>query len=190
MRVARSPSAPTAEEIERHNATHLPHRSWCPICIKARGKEDARKKQETKGSKPTVPTGYTEFCEDKEGGDKTMMIVVKDEESKSLAAHKCEQKGAADNWIVERIKDDLRTWGHTELILKTDGEPALVQVQEAVGQTWSGKIIPQNPPAYDPQANGAVERGVQEVMGQLRALKIGLEARIGMLVPATWSIVQ
>ena len=33
---------------------------------------------------------------------------------------------------------------------------------------------PENPPAYDPQANGGAERGVQEVKGHQNATKLGL----------------
>ena len=25
---------PTIVEVDRHNATHIPFRSWCPICVK------------------------------------------------------------------------------------------------------------------------------------------------------------
>ena len=31
--IAKSPGCPTYEEIERHNVTHLPYRSWCPVCV-------------------------------------------------------------------------------------------------------------------------------------------------------------
>ena len=30
---------PTIEEIEEHRKTHLPYRSWCPICVRSRGKD-------------------------------------------------------------------------------------------------------------------------------------------------------
>ena len=50
--------------------------------------------------------------------------------------------------------------------------------------------IPENPPAYDPQANGGAERGVQEVKAQLRATKLGLEARIGVEITDTMAILD
>ena len=40
FRIPTNPSDPTPEERERHNKTHVPHRPWCAICIKARGRED------------------------------------------------------------------------------------------------------------------------------------------------------
>ncbi len=64
VKVARDPEMPTAEEVEEHNATHLPHRSWCPVCVKARGKEDAHSKVSQKGEKPTVSMDYESFGED------------------------------------------------------------------------------------------------------------------------------
>ena len=33
------PRLPTEEEVEHHKLTHLPYRSWCPECVKAKGKD-------------------------------------------------------------------------------------------------------------------------------------------------------
>ena len=38
--IIRSPIMPSAEDIKTHYATHLPYRSWCPVCVKAKCKED------------------------------------------------------------------------------------------------------------------------------------------------------
>ena len=100
------------------------------------------------------------------------------------------QKGAGDRWVVDRICDGIGLWGHTELIIKGDGEPALIQVQEAIKDKWNHKTVPQNPPADNPQANGASERAVQEIMGEIRALKIGLEQRIGIKIPTSFKIME
>ena len=40
VRILRDPGAPTEEEKEEHNATHIPYRVWCPICVESKGKED------------------------------------------------------------------------------------------------------------------------------------------------------
>ena len=32
------PKKPSAEEVEEHEKTHLPYRSWCKACVKGRGK--------------------------------------------------------------------------------------------------------------------------------------------------------
>ena len=40
------PTQPTKQEMEEHALTHMPYRSWCPICVKAKGKQDAYKQQQ------------------------------------------------------------------------------------------------------------------------------------------------
>ena len=30
-----SPSLPSKAEVEHHNLTHLPYRTWCPFCVAA-----------------------------------------------------------------------------------------------------------------------------------------------------------
>ena len=34
--VLRDPGAPTPKEVEQHNVTHLPFRSWCRHCVRGR----------------------------------------------------------------------------------------------------------------------------------------------------------
>ena len=48
----------------------------------------------------------------------------------------------------------------------------------------------QSPPAYDPQGNGAIENAVDQQMGQLRALKIGLEGRVGRSISTKAPIIE
>ena len=38
------PNVPSKEEYDRHQLTHIPYRSWCPHCIRGRGKNAAHQK--------------------------------------------------------------------------------------------------------------------------------------------------
>ena len=62
--------------------------------------------------------------------DKITTIVIRDNSSKITFAHFCEKKGSGDEWVVEQILVDIDHLGHIDLILKGDGEPALVQVMK------------------------------------------------------------
>ena len=90
--VARDLEAPTKSKVEEHNATHLPHRSWCQIRAQARGKEDAHRTVKTKGDKPVVTMDYKTFGEKENEDDKLTMIVLRDETYGSTSAHICKQK--------------------------------------------------------------------------------------------------
>ena len=119
------------------------------------------------------------FGEAENPEDKIKTINLKDEESGCMAAHAVEEKGSADHWAVQRILDDIRMFRHTDIIMKGDGEPVLVQVQREVVDKRSAGSVSQNSPAYDPQANSAVERGDLEFMN-----------RIQMKIDTSWKIVE
>ena len=34
----RSPCKPNSTEVAKHYKTHLPYRSWCPVCVRAKGR--------------------------------------------------------------------------------------------------------------------------------------------------------
>ena len=34
-----APCRPSQEMVDRHNLTHIPFRNWCPICVKAKGRD-------------------------------------------------------------------------------------------------------------------------------------------------------
>ena len=92
--------------------------------------------------------------------------------------------------MVEKIKEDIARLGYQNVTLKGDGEPALVQVLENVELAREAPSIIQHSPAYDPQANGAAEKAVQDYMGQGRAMMIGLEARLKCKVESDWKVME
>ena len=57
---------------------------------------------------------------------------------------------------------------------------------ENVKLTRESFSVIQHSPAYDPQANGAAEKAVQDYMGQVMVMKIGLEARLKCKVESEW----
>ena len=54
--------------------------------------------------------------------------------------------------------------------------------EDKIIEQRSHATIPENPLAYDPQANGDAERAVPEVKAQLRTTTLGLEARLNQAI--------
>ena len=84
---------------------------------------------------------------------------------------------------------DIAWLGHTKLILKADGEPALqalvrrvLEVARVECSEMAG-LSTENPPAYDSQANGNIETGVRLIRGLFRTVKLCTEARVGKYIP-------
>ena len=62
---------------------------------------------------------------------------------------------------VEQVARARTETGYKRIVLRTDGEHALVAFMRAVAQRWGGEVIPQLSPTSDPQSNGAVERAAR-----------------------------
>ena len=77
---------PTTKEREDHNATHIPFRSWRPICVKAKGMEEAHrngrgKRGELKGHNFIR---LRNFWPRDDRDDKAPAIVDKDDHTKMI----------------------------------------------------------------------------------------------------------
>ena len=75
--------------LETSNITHLPHRSWCLICVKARGKENPhfKKNKERVNQKPTVSFDYKAFGQEAVEDDKVCCIVLRDNSTKTTYSY-------------------------------------------------------------------------------------------------------
>ena len=60
------PTQPTKQEMAEHALTHMPYRSWCPICVKAKGKQDAYKQQQSNQPVIQIDFAYLKTSEDEQ----------------------------------------------------------------------------------------------------------------------------
>jgi len=187
-----SPILPSAEAVDEHCMTHFPYRNWCPPCVQAKGKEGAHnrgvKHDEDETGLPIVSFDYQSMSV---SSDKELKVLIgKDEGTGNLIGHTVICKGLADEWVIRRVVRDLQEIGRGHCIIKTDGEPSIVAVQNRLQTLRQGRTVPRNPPAYNPASNGPCEKAVQDVCAHLRAIKLGLEARLKMDIDDFLPIVQ
>ena len=57
----RVPILPSREEVLKHRLTHRPFRTWCPHCIKGKGREDRHLQSRQKGSVPGIPKVVSDY---------------------------------------------------------------------------------------------------------------------------------
>ena len=66
----KAPAQPTAQEIEEHELTHLPYRSWRAICVQSKGRQDHHKAEQKK--QPAIQCGFAYI---KDNPDQTVVPI-------------------------------------------------------------------------------------------------------------------
>ena len=87
--ILKAPIMATAKAVEEHFATHLQFRNWCPVCMKAKLRDDGhyRKKPEEKNvdGNPIVSMDYQDLNET--SGVSQKVLIGKDEDNGMVFGH-------------------------------------------------------------------------------------------------------
>ena len=95
-------------EFEAHCRTHVPYRSWCPICVQAKKRNPPHvtaKMGDHRGT-PVISMDYT-FLNYKHGADNNPVLIVTDSQSGGLWASPVVRKGNYNSYISKRIASIL-----------------------------------------------------------------------------------
>jgi len=191
------PTLPSAEEVETHCLRgHIPYRNWCPVCVRAQGRDHSHKRDP--GGERELAEYSWDYCfPGDELGFKWTVLVGRERDSKSWMATTVPHKGGIGRFGRDKCLEFIEENGDTEskVIVKTDQEPSiLVLVKELVEGRKEGRTLIEE--AQQKQAkymssgsNGVVERGVQEMEGEIRKIYLGLENRLGFKVNAKERII-
>ena len=172
---------PTQEEIEEHNIDHSKFRSWCPHCVKGKAKCYPhlmnRNKQQREVPKVSIDYAFVDDSKDKRDEEKGMpIIIMKDTETGMKFARVVPKKGV-EPYAVSRVAADIKNLGYRKIIFKSDQEPSIVALKQAVKGALDIKVITEESPVADHQSNGEIENTIDIVRGQFKAMKDGLDTR-------------
>ena len=84
---------------------------------------------------------------------------------------------------VDALGQNSKWRGYKKLGLRSDNEPAIKALREAVIRRVGAikgegvQVIPEESPVGESQSNGDVEAAVKQVQGQIRTLRLHLQAR-------------
>lgn len=136
-RALRAPTRPAAEEQELHELTHLFHAPWCKHCVQARGRDEARRQTADRvdAVQPLVSLDY--FClSGKDRPERPAMemgIAAVDQSTGALWASMVIAKGMVMGpYPAQSMAVWLKEVGHVRVTLRSDGEPAILALANAV----------------------------------------------------------
>ena len=132
---------------------------------------------------PVVSINYMYMTDNqKEGEEKGMpIIVLKDRKTRVIRARLVPRKGV-NGYAVKVVSGILESLGHSKIILKSDQEPSILALKDAVRSENRADIVMEESPEYESRSNGEVERAIQTVQGQIRTMKDRLESRYGQRI--------
>ena len=185
------PGRPTKKEIEEHNCLHWPFRSWCPHCVCAKAVTAPHpRKYDQVTSDGLEETGVTtislDYCfisganKDEGTASERPVLIMVDSKSDSIYALPTEKKGAVPwvlKWIIGKI--DEMGYAGVKVTIKSDGEPAMIALVEAIAVARKAETVPIRSPVRESRCNGKVERAVRTWRGQFVAIKDHVETQIG-----------
>ena len=160
-RTVPDPGAPTQSEIDEHNIDHLPYRSWCECCVKGRASGEPHKRIAVESKIPIVAFDYMfilkekiamrhELTEEELANVQVKVLVVKDTLSRSIFAHVVKRKGVEeDGYSVKRLTEDIAWLGYTKVILKSDGERAIVRLLKEALRTIKTEVSGMEQAGYE-----------------------------------------
>ena len=107
-------------------------------------------------------------------------MVVKDRKSKKMWAFIVKEKGV-NPYAVKKLAKILSGTGYRRVILKSDQEPAVMSLKEAVKREIDieVEVAFEESLVGEHQSNGEVENAVNRIRGQIRVTKDALETRFG-----------
>ena len=136
---------------------------------------------------PKGISSRNELPEEEQDGALTVLVLYCSA-TRSVFAHVVPSKGLDPNgYVFEMMRDDVLWLGHRKVMIRSDNEPALLQVVDTALAAVKAKGVASNsegPVPYDSQANGATENDVRLLKGSLRTnLERQLQARIPLNHP-------
>ena len=184
------PKVPTLAEVEEHNMTHLPYRSWCTHCVRGRGESHPHRRIGEEDR--SIPELHMDYCFMGKADEKTQpVLVMKDRDTGMMCSMLVKEKGAADEYVIKRIIAFIKELGYesAKLVLKSDQESSVKAVIDKVTKArGDAPTLPEHSPVRSSGSNGVIERGIKEVQGQLRAMKSALDTRLTSDIRGTSNI--
>ena len=179
-RVFNRPHTTTKAEIEAHEVTHLPYRSWCAHCAAGKGVSAPHcHGDDSENIGITIRLDYC-FMGDEASETAPPVLSMWDDGHRALWALLVDNKGAIGyvvTWIVNKLTE--AGYSGVDLTLKSDQEPAIMALKKAVALRRQAKTPMIESPVRESQSNGAIERAVRTWKSQFRTLRHQFEGNIG-----------
>ena len=172
------PVAPSPEEVLLHNLTHLPFRSWCSTCVKAKSRESHALPSSTQ---PVIQLDYSFMTSESDPTTQVTLLNAVDVTTKLGMSCVVPRKGRS-RYAKAELKRFIFEVGRTYGLLQHDPEASLKALVEQVLEDLGGMTSRQTPVGWK-QAQGAVGNLQSTLYGQIRTLVLHVKDTYDLELP-------
>ena len=184
-----APTAPTATDREEHIAgEHAVFRTWCRECGRGRMHQHRAGGRET--TIPTIAIDYGYLNERdvplQEAAGAPIWVSKRKRNCDRWIGAAIVPTTGADEYAVAELKNDVTCSGLTEVLVRSDKEPAILALKESAvtALKLAGvKVKAEESALYDSQSHGLAESAVKDVKDAVRTNLACLVRRFGQEFP-------
>ena len=169
------PNEPTEQQRAQHNLTHLPYRSWCEHCVRAKGKE--RQSKRNTDRQLVIQIDYS-FATTGADVQQRTILTATDVQTGLATSVVVPAKGRHAYGIAE-LKKFVYETGRTFGILQYYKEPSLKALATDTMKELGGMSVRATPRDWK-QAHGSIGRMQQTLFGQVGTLRLQLQDCLGI----------
>ena len=143
--------APSPEEHNRHCATHLSCRNWCPICVQAKKRNPAHRHTASDKANKLVPVIAMDHMYMNETTDDTNNPTLVTHESCGGGAWAASTTKKGDcAHVKHKVTNIIRGLGYSNVVIKSDQEPAVRGIERNVAKSRRNIHQSESQPPMEP----------------------------------------
>ena len=158
-RILRTPEPPTDAARMAHNATHVPFRDWCPICVASRGRSSPHRRVVVNKTADTLPKFQTDYMFIRTVAESKTHPCITFVETRSgvVISFMCARKGGYEDLTKEILRHFEAYVFLNPVIIQCDEEMSIIDVWRKVAHERNARTVLRLAPKTSHQSNGFVE---------------------------------
>ena len=185
-RALSTPEPPTDAARMAHNATHVPFRDWCPICVARRGRSSPHRRVLVNKTEDTLPKFQTDYMFIRTVAESKTQpcITFVETRSRVVISFRCAWKGGYQD-LTKEILRHLEAYGFLNpVIILCDKEMSIIDACRKVARERNARTVLRFAPKRSHQSNGFVEAAHGHMQGLARFCQTQIETNTGIQLSA------
>ena len=166
-RILRTPEPPTDAATMAHNATHVPFRDWCLICVASRGRSSSHRRVVVNKTADALPKFQTDFMFIRTVAEIKTQSCITFVETRSgvVISFMCARKGGYED-LTKEILRHFEAYGFVNpVIIQCAEEMSIIDVCRKVARERNARTELRFAPKTSHQSNGFCRSSAQTHTG-------------------------